>query len=229
MGVQFFSSKKSDPKKYLVIEDGKKIWRDERLLTKPSKKAFLAKLLKSKAAWLKQMAEQDIPSCPDTDDEEEGADLDLDLGSPRSSTPLESRLSRAAGKILGLSPKKEEPKTSGTKTGGKRKLTYSSKPATTAKNAKKTPPLSFKPESPVSLESSPKRLSPVKAAPLSPFKTPAVEKRPREPETVFSSIKKLFSFSKGKSPAGQLPLEIVDDDSPVNARNLDMDWQTQGL
>lgn len=220
MGFQFFSSKKSDPKKYLVIEDGKKIWREERLLTEASKKAFLAKLLKNKAAWLKQIAEQDIPSCSDTDDDDKkGADLDLDLCRPRSSTPVECRLSRTAGKLPGLSPEKEE-----LKTGGKRKLTYSSKPVTTMKSAKKTPPLRFKPDSPLSLESSPKLLSPVKASLVSAVKTPAAEKRPREPDTVFSSIKKLFSFSKGKVPAGQLPLEIVDDVSPGN-----LDWQTQGL
>lgn len=223
-GVQLFSSKKSDPKKYLVTEDGKKIWRDERLLTEASKNAFLAKLLKSKAAWLKQMSENDLPSCPDTDEEDSGDDLKLE--SPRSSINVESRLSRAAGKILGLSPKKEQPKT-----GAKRKLTYSAKATsiTSAKNIKRTPTLNFKPESPRSLESSPNRLSPVKPTPTSPTKTPAEKRPPLESDTVFSSIKKLFTFNKVKAQAAKLPLEIVDDDGQVNARNIDLDWQTQGI
>lgn len=214
-GVQFFSASKSEPKKYLVVDGGKKIWRDERLLTQASRQAILERLLKSKSAWLKQMAENDLPSCPDTEPEENEANLELNV--VVSKTSVESKLDLATLKNMELSPKKQPPTTN-----GKRQLTYSSKPAAT-----RTPPLNFKITFPVS--SSAKQRSTINTVAASPSVNTPAEKRPRESDNMFSSLKKLFSFSKDKTPAAETPSEIVDAEGLVNTRNADLDWQTQGV
>jgi len=80
-GVQLLTKSVKGRKKYLVSEDGKKIWRDERLITGRSKRAYWEEMKRKAVEWVNTMKQSDIPdditSLPDSEGEEETEAEDL--------------------------------------------------------------------------------------------------------------------------------------------------------
>lgn len=229
-GVQEASASSKGPKKYLIAEKGKRIWRNEWLITDRSKRAYNDQLKRQLAGWIRQMSANDIPSAIDTAEEMEIETASLRrLGSPRD------RLRQEADIILSpkLRPRSPSPRRS--KSPKRRKnLTYGRKKTKEIKEMKlkvvKTPRRSPSPKHRASPSMPAMVRSPVKT------KTPAEKSlavlgpkilsspvNTGRPSGIFAAVKNLFTRKEQEEPTSTLPLSIVD------ANNGDeLDWRTQG-
>lgn len=70
-GVQLNHDERNRPKKFLIAEDNKRFWRDERMIGEWSKKTYIASLRKDQIKWKLSMAANDLRPVPDSEPENE--------------------------------------------------------------------------------------------------------------------------------------------------------------